>query len=153
MVSLKYHLGKYWYWKIWNIWWKSLLFSIKRNLEKRCHCVLLCGCSFNIIYKNTVSQSEHTSKFIAYFACFHSKSKVHIQHIIFSSTCLALTDVFSPGREGAKDVYQAVHQITPHIHMMWFDTIFIPSLSNHASYYVHHIHIYAQYKNVHTNSI
>ena len=65
---------------------------------------------------------------------------MYIQHIIFSSTCLALTDVFSPGREGAKDVYQAVHQITPHIHMMWFDTIFIPSLSNHTSYIVHHIH-------------
>ena len=30
-----------------------------------------------------------------------------------------------PREGGAKDVYQAVHQITPHIHMMWVDTIFI----------------------------
>ena len=45
-----------------------------------------------------------------------------------------------PREGGAKDVYQAVHQITPHIHMMWFDTIFIPS--NHTTTY-NNIFIYS----------
>ena len=37
-----------------------------------------------------------------------------------------------PWEGAAKGVYQAVHQITPRIHVIWFDTIFIPSLSNHT---------------------
>ena len=52
-----------------------------------------------------------------------------------------------PREGGAKDVYQAVHQITPHIHMMWFDTIFIPPLSNHTTFYI--FISYTQYQGVH----